>query len=113
MRAFGAPGAEIERMEQALQARKSEKAAESSPDLFGVWADNLPVIEAWSGVETQWRTAGITGVKTGLDYSAVIDWLELFVGRVGDRKNIMQGIQVMERAALAAMAELREQEKRE
>lgn len=112
MRAFGAPAAEIERMEQALQARKSEKAAESSPDLFGVWADNLPVIEAWSRVETQWRTAGITGVKTGLDYSAVIDWLQLFVKR-GDRKNIMQGIQVMERAALAAMAELHEQEKRE
>lgn len=112
MRAFGAPAAEIERMEQVLHARKADKATDEQPELFGVWADNLPAIEAWCGVQTQWRTAGMEGVMTGLDYTGVSAWLELFVKR-GDRKNIMQAIQVMEHAALAAMTELREQKKRE
>lgn len=112
MRAFGAPAAEIERMEQTLQARKAAQAADEQAGCFGIWADNVPAIDAWCGVETQWRTAGMTGLMTGLDYSGVSAWLELFVKR-GDRKNIMQSIQVMERAALAAMAERREQEKGE
>lgn len=112
MRAFGAPAAQIERMEQTLQERKAQQTTGELAGHFGVWADNWPAVMAWLRVETQWRTAGMAGVMTGLDYAAVISWVQLFVKR-GERKEIMQAIQTMERAALDAMAELREQEKGE
>lgn len=112
MRAFGASAAQIERMEQTLQERKASQATDEQAGHFGVWADNWPAVMAWCGVDTQWRTAGMAGVMTGLDYAGVNAWLQIFVKR-GERKEIMQAIQVMEHAALAAMAELREQEKGE
>lgn len=107
MRAFGAPADQIERMQQTLQERKPPKSEDPSTDGFGVWADNWDAAQAWCGIETQWRTAGMDGVPTGLDYTAVFAWLDRFVER-GDHKQIMDSIQVMERAALTAMAELRE-----
>lgn len=109
MRAFRAPPEEIERVQQAMQARKAALAGDDAANVFGVWADNVAIVDAWVGIETQWRTAGMTGVMTGLDYSAVTNWLQLFV-KQSERKEIMRGLQTMERAALAAMAELRAQE---
>lgn len=34
--------------------------------------EDLPIWRVWMTVQTQWRTAGMTGIRTGLDYTAVL-----------------------------------------
>lgn len=110
MRAFGAPPAEIERVAQALQSQRAERESEPRQEGFGVYEENMPVVEAWCGVETQWLYAGMAGVQTGLNYAGVQAWLQIFI-KPGERQAIMRGLQLMERAALDAMHERRQQEK--
>ena len=103
MQAWGAPADEIE------QARTQIDNAAPPPvqDTFGVHADNLPTVLAFQAVSTQWQRAGMAGQRVGLCYAGVSAWLDLFVRR-RDRRSVMQGLQVMERAVLAADQEQRE-----
>lgn len=110
MRAFGAPAAEIERVAASLQEQRAQREAKPREQGFGVYQENMPVVEAWCSVETQWQYAGMGAVMTGLNYAGVQAWLQIFI-KPGERASIMRGLQVMERAALGAMHELRQQEK--
>lgn len=109
MRAFGAPAAEIERVASSLQEQRAQRDAQPREQGFGVYQENMPVVEAWCGVETQWLCAGMGGVMTGLNYAGVHAWLQIFI-KPRERASIMRGLQVMERAALDAMHERRQQE---
>ncbi|MDH0049629.1 DUF1799 domain-containing protein [Comamonas terrigena] len=97
-------------MAQALQDQRVQREAEPRQEGFGVYEENMPVVEAWIGVETQWLYAGMAGVQTGLNYAGVQAWLQIFI-KPGERPAIMRGLQLMERAALDAMNERRQQEK--
>lgn len=112
MRAMGAPAEDIERVAAAIDAQRA--LLEKPPESFGVWAENWRVVTAWLDVQTQWRLVALGGgtqlIHVGLDYAGVSAWIELFVP-FRRRREVMAGLQLMERAALAALHEIREREK--
>ena len=64
----------------------------------GAW----PVVMAWMRVQTQWRMSAMGG-PVGLDYASVD--VALRRARIVDGDGaIFEGLQVMEHAALSAMA---------
>ncbi len=63
--------------------------------------------EIFSRLGTQWKVAGMTGVATGLDYSSIPMFFDLL--SVKNREHCLSCIQIMERHALAVMAEFREE----
>lgn len=44
---------------------------EASGPPFEVWPDNMPSVEVFLDLSSQWRRAGMAGVRTGLDYTAI------------------------------------------
>ena len=75
-----------------LQSRKQ------STD-FEVWEDNWDTVVMFLRVQTQWRI-GMSGA-TGLDYNAIRWTFEMY--GVSDQREMFEGLQVMEAAALGAM----------
>ena len=73
---------------------------EASGEAVGVWPDNVPTLNVFVVMSTQWRV-GYNGA-TGLDYAA----LPVVEDRVGIRADF-DGLRAMEEAALAQMAENR------
>lgn len=83
-------------------------------------------VAAYTAVSTQWRIGGI-GVRTGLDYAAVVRALELYlprwqreesaqpsaraVWRDAELGGLLEDIAIIETAALVADHERREREK--
>lgn len=67
-----------------------------------VWEENLPIVDLFARLGTQWRT-GFAG-PTGLDYTAVLALMR--AQRVGrdEFEDFFAGVQAMERAALDQMA---------
>ncbi|MBK0115704.1 MULTISPECIES: DUF1799 domain-containing protein [unclassified Delftia] len=108
MRAMGAPAEDIERVAQAIAEQRA--AVEQPPEEFGIYRDNWPVVTAWRSLETQWHYAGVDGIPKGLNYACALAWLDMFVPQ-RQRRKVMVGLMVMERGALAAMNEIREQSK--
>lgn len=76
----------------------------ADPSVFEVWPANMPVVDTWLSIATQWRTTPLADGRVhwlGLDYAAVragFDMAGLTVGTA-----IWSGVQVMERAAAAAL----------
>lgn len=109
MQACGASDADI----QALRARLGlHTTAPQEGHAFGVHADNLPVVQAFLAVRTQWQYAGMAGQRMGLCYAGVNAWLDRFIHR-RKRRALMHDLQVMERAVLAADQEQRDKKERE
>lgn len=81
----------FERASAAQDARQDER--------FGVLEENLPVIEAWSAVHTQFRDGALRyeGVEAGLRMAGIWAGPELF-----------RGLQLIEAGVRAALAEARE-----
>ena len=73
---------------------------EASGEDVKVWPDNVPTLNVFVAMSTQWRV-GYNGA-TGLDYAA----LPVVEDRVGIRADF-DGLRAMEEAALAQMAENR------
>ena len=73
---------------------------EASGEAVGVWPDNVPTLNVFVAMSTQWRV-GYNGA-TGLDYAA----LPVVEDRVGIKADF-DGLRAMEEAALAQMAENR------
>ena len=73
---------------------------EASGEDVKVWPDNVPTLNVFVAMSTQWRV-GNNGA-TGLDYAA----LPVVEDRVGIRADF-DGLRAMEEAALAQMAENR------
>lgn len=116
MRAMGAPAQDIERVAEAIEQQRA--AIQVQPEEFGVYRENWATVQAWIALETQWiwlwppvsAFAGAgTPVRTGLNYAGVAAWLELFVP-FRQRRSVMQGLMLMERAGMAALIEIRKQE---
>ena len=66
---------------------------------FEVSKDNWDTVVMFLRVETQWRV-GMNG-PTGLDYNAIRWAFEMY--GVSDQREMFEGLQVMEAAALGAM----------
>lgn len=65
-----------------------------------MWPDNWPIVMMWLRLQTQWRTS--MGGPIGLDYS-VLPWFFKLYG-TDNEKELLEGLQVMEAAALSAMS---------
>lgn len=66
LKAFGAP----EEIVQAWTPRDIQ-VQDTNPDLFPVMEENWPAAQIFLASDTQWRTAGMDGTATGLDYAGV------------------------------------------
>ena len=64
-----------------------------------MWPENWDTVEMFLRLQTQWRIG--MGGPIGLDYSAV-EWL-LRLYEVKDQRALLEDLQIMEGAALAAM----------
>lgn len=72
---------------------------QEEPEHFEVWPENWDAVVMFSRVQTQWRTSA--GGAIGLDYS-VLAWLFKMYS-VEDQRALLEDLQTMEGAALAAM----------
>lgn len=72
---------------------------EQPPEDFEVLEENWPAVEMFLRLQTQWRTT-MSGLL-GLDYGAVAWLLRLY--EVKDPRALLEDLQVMEAAAMAAL----------
>ncbi len=89
LKAFGAPADVIAELEA------------QQPEHFEVWPENWPAVEMFLRLQTQWRHG--FGGALGLDYVAARWLFDLYPPE--DPRDLLEALQVMERAALAAFSE--------
>ncbi len=63
-----------------------------------IWPENVETADVFFALETQWRNGG------GLDYGAIPGTLKMMVVKKKRRRQVFQGLRVMERAALEVFA---------
>ncbi|WNW10131.1 DUF1799 domain-containing protein [Pseudomonas sp. DTU_2021_1001937_2_SI_NGA_ILE_001] len=80
---------------------------EDAEETVEVWECNRQALVLFDAMGTQWRS-GMNGA-TGLEYQALPVTMDLLGMDVGDRQALFRDIRVMERAALDAMAEARDE----
>lgn len=102
MQAWGAPQAEIDQVRAQLDAA----APPTDDEPFAVHADNWTTVMAFRALGGRWQYAGMAGQRTGFDWAGVEAWIDRHVRR-RRRRELSNGLQVMEHAALLADAELR------
>jgi hypothetical protein len=76
------------------------KLIAAEPKGFQVWPVNMPVIDAWNEIETQWRTQALADGRVhwiGLDYAAVRAGYDMAGAVIEPR--IWAGVRLMERTA--------------
>lgn len=92
----------------ALGATAETVAAASAraPRAVAVAAENWDAVRVFLNADTQWRTAGLSGVPIGLDYVALhLASQALGVAWTG---RLLDKLRVLEAEALRALAERRE-----
>lgn len=110
MRLLGASDAKIAAVQESIERKRAARSSQS--DCCEVWKCNWPVVMAFLDVATQWMRAGLDGRITGLHYGNVLIWIDHHYPR-RRRREIFEGLQVMERAALDALDELPKKPKSE
>lgn len=103
MRRFGASEAKIAAVQESIELKRAARSTQG--DVCEVWTCNWPVLEAFLSLTTQWMRAGLDGQIIGLHYGNVLAWIDHHYPR-RKRRDIFEGIQIMERAALDALEEL-------
>ncbi len=76
------------------------------PDEFELYEENLKAFEVFCSSATQWRYAGMTGVQTGLDYTAVESVMRMM--GVDDTAETFKKVRLIEIGALNAMSDRRD-----
>jgi hypothetical protein len=66
--------------------------AAQQPPTFWLWPDSLPLWQAWHQVQTQWRSAGMEGQRTGLCYAGVTAWLQGHGWHHGPRRSLRHAL---------------------
>lgn len=75
---------------------------------FELWDVNEPVFRLFDALGTQWRHAGMSAVRVGLDYGAIKPTAEGV--EVAFTPEIFDGLRAMEHAALQVWSEQRKRE---
>ena len=88
LRAGGAPDKEIARWQSAVKP-------------FEVWESCWPAVELFINCATQMRYAGMAGVPTGLDYTAVEAFVRL--SKMEWSPQILADLQIVEGAAISEL----------
>jgi len=76
---------------------------EREDEVVAIHPDNVETVTLFAALSTQWRHAGLTGVRIGLDYQAIEPTARML--GITLNPNIFSGLRVMEMEALAAMRE--------
>lgn len=76
---------------------------EASGPPIEIWPDNLATVNAFIAMSTQWRTGGMSGLPSGLDYAALPPVLRMTGIPRADWPDVFDGIRVMEDAALEVL----------
>ena len=74
------------------------------PQGFKVWPENMPIVEAWLAIATQWRTVALADGRVlwlGLDYASVKVGLDAERHALSGQQ--WAGLRVMERSAGTAL----------
>ena len=66
---------------------------------FGLWAENLPAIDLYLRVQTQWRVG--LGGSVGLDYNVLFHELDRAALARDDYDDLFDAVRVIERAVLS------------
>lgn len=103
MEAFGASAQELD------AAREAAKGTEDAPPSFGIYAENVPTVQAFLALTGTWQYAGMHGQRTGMDWKSVEAWIDRHI-RKRSRRDISSGVMVMQHAVLQADAENRQKE---
>jgi hypothetical protein len=69
------------------------------PDSYELWPENVPAVELFIDVQTQWRPGGGGGVL-GLDYNVVFRIMELNGIVRSEQRELLRDLQVMEARAM-------------
>lgn len=77
------------------------EADDFDDDAIEIWPEHVQAAELFGELGTQWRV-GMSG-PTGLDYASVLAFIRL--NEPDDRRELFRQIRVMEREAMAVMAE--------
>lgn len=85
--AFGAP-------------QEISESLEPDSGLFAIWPENVETVSLFLRLQTQW-VIGAMGGFVGLNYPSVLAVLDFL--KVENRAEVFEGLQVMERAALAVL----------
>ncbi len=75
--------------------------ADIQPEPLGIWPENAITVEVFAHLGTQWRVG--TRGPVGLDYAAIPVVLMLLGVPPHKHADVLAGIRIMERAALAEM----------
>ncbi len=97
---------------EQLEKMDADYDAVEAENTYPIWADNWPVIEVFLACQTQWRVAGMTGIKTGLDYTAV-DSVIRMMGKSDTAADLFADIRVMEYEALSVFADRAKQQQQQ
>lgn len=104
----GAPAASgDEAFWQALGVPPELRDGIAAQTVVPIWPDNLPALDLFVALQTQWRT-GFNG-PTGLDYAAVAATLDLQGVAPADRCKLFADLRVMEAEALKVFKDGRRQ----
>ena len=74
-----------------------------------VWPDNLPALNVFIAMSTQWRRAGSAGQAVGLDYTALPEVWRRTKTPSDQRDLVFDDLRVMEDAALEQMQRVTDQ----
>ena len=75
------------------------------PEEFQLYEENCLAFEVFCSCSTQWRFAGMSGVQTGLDYSAVESVMRMM--NIEKTAETFQKVRLIEIGALNALSEKR------
>lgn len=95
-----AGGGVVDQSEDDAAAFGLELPERPASDDFEVWPENWDAVVMFLRISTQWRTS--MGGPIGLDYGA-LEWL-FRLYEVKEPRSLLEDLQVMEGAALTAMA---------
>ena len=87
-----------------MSAEITAALEDARPKGFEVWPENMPIVDAWLAIASQWRTVALADGRVhwiGLDYAAAKAGLELAAITVTG--SLWAGVCAMERAASAAL----------
>lgn len=83
--------------------------ARNRPRYFWLWPENERPLVLWFELSTQWRHAGMDGVRVGLDYAAALALVQSRPG-LGSRRSrwrCFEDLRAMEAASLDEWAQQR------
>lgn len=77
-------------------------AAAAANEVIEVWPENWRPWTLFTSLNTQWNVVGTAG-RTGLRYESLYPLLDRMTSTDEEWRSLFEDVQVMERAALAAM----------